>query len=116
MSIMFPIIHVNGTSAKTLFDGYRAARDAVQAAEESFRQIEFNARDYYCNPDFDAWTKARKEQQDRIAALHKVKEELEAIALYCMGYLKEGDKCPTEMGEGNPLTEGANGGNLEASK
>lgn len=87
-----PIVNMNGTSAKDLFDGYWAAMDAVRDASAALGTVEFNARDYYCSPDPEAWSKAKDERQAMFAALEKVRSELQEIALHCMGYLKEGDK------------------------
>jgi hypothetical protein len=83
-----PIIHMNGTSAKDLRDGYLLAMEAVEAARDALRKIEFNARDYY--PVDGLWDKARAEMVHRHEALRDMKDELEAIAVHCDGYVKEG--------------------------
>jgi hypothetical protein len=85
---IMPIIHVNGTSAKDLRDAYLLAMEAVEAAREALRKIEFNARDYY--PVDGLWKKARAEMVHRHEVLQDLKDELEAIAVYCDGYVKEG--------------------------
>ena len=70
-------------SAKDLFDGYRAAMDALQDAQEAIGKIEFNPRDYYVQGP-DAWTAARDEMQDRRQAIERVRKDLEAVAMHVM--------------------------------
>ena len=81
--ISLPTIHMNGTSAKDLFQGYRAAMDALQDAQEALGKIEFNARDYYPQGP-DAWTKARDEMQARRQTLERIRKEIETIAIHVM--------------------------------
>jgi len=75
MTITSPTIHLNGTSAKDLWQGYEAAYDAVRAAQEALGKIEFNARDYYVQ-DADAFTKARDHRNEQRQALANVEEYL----------------------------------------
>ena len=76
----FPTVHLNGTSAETLIEGYCNARTAVMAAQDALAQIEFNARDYYVKGP-DAYPAARKEHTARLAALAKIADELLQIAM-----------------------------------
>jgi hypothetical protein len=69
--LTLPTVHMNGTSHNDLWQGYEAAYEAVQAAQEAIGKIEFNARDYYVQSD-DAFPKARNQRQEMWAALKKV--------------------------------------------
>ena len=86
--ITLPIIHTNGTAASDLLQGYMDAMEAVDDAIVAMRKIEFNARDYYCSPDPQAWTKAVAEQRDRYQALETVRQELETIAGHVSDFVK----------------------------
>ena len=65
-----PMVHLNGTGFKDLWNGYEKADDALFGMIESFGQIEFNARDYYVKGP-ESWGKARDE---RCAINLKLKE------------------------------------------
>ena len=88
-TITKPIIHINGTSATMLTEGYLAAHRAVEGAFDTVSGIEFNARDYYVSPDPDAWKKARAEHSARLDKLREVSEELNAIAEHCSQFIKD---------------------------
>jgi len=75
MNITAPTIHLNGTSAKDLWEGYEAAYDAVRAAQDAFRQIEFNARDYYVQGN-EAYGKARDHRTEQFIKLIDVEDYL----------------------------------------
>jgi len=75
MTITPPTVHLNGTSAKDLWEGYEAAYEAVRAAQDALGKIEFNARDYYVQ-DADAFTKARDHRIEQRQALDNVEEYL----------------------------------------
>jgi outer membrane protein assembly factor BamD (BamD/ComL family) len=79
--MQLPIIHMNGTSAETLLDGYRNAMNKLQEAIDALGTVEFNARDYYVEKG--AWDRAVKERREQMAALRKVHEELTEIAVHC---------------------------------
>lgn len=79
---VLPIIHMNGTGAKTLLEDYRNAMDAVQNAAETIGTIEFNARDYY--PVDGLWEKALAERRAMRESLQGIHENLQAIAIHCM--------------------------------
>ena len=83
---ILPFIHMNGTAASDLLEGYRNAMEKVQDAREALSKIEFNMRDYY--PIEGSWEKARAEMQARYQALDKIHEELEAIAIHCCDHVK----------------------------
>jgi len=73
-----PTVHLNGTSREMLQEGYRVAYSAVTKAIATIQQIEFNPRDYYVQGP-EAWSQAVEEMTARIAALQKVRDELDEI-------------------------------------
>jgi hypothetical protein len=75
MTITAPTVHLNGTSAKDLWEGYEAAYDAVRAAQDALRKIEFNARDYYVQGD-EAYSKARDHRTEQFIKLVDIEEYL----------------------------------------
>ena len=75
MNITPPLIHSNGSSAKTLFAEYQEAYDAVRDAISKFAMIEFHSRDYYVQ-DAGAWTKALDHRTEQRQALGKVEDYL----------------------------------------
>jgi hypothetical protein len=75
MNIIAPTIHLNGTSGKSLWEGYEAAYDAIRVAREAIGKIEFNARDYYVQ-DARAWEKARDHRSQQLLAINMVEEYL----------------------------------------
>ena len=75
MTITPPTVHSNGTSHRELWEGYEAAYDAVRAAQDALRKIEFNARDYYVQGN-DAYSKARDHRIEQRQALAQVEEYL----------------------------------------
>jgi len=75
--LTFPTVHLNGTGRKMLAEGYYNAYVAVQNAIRAFNEIEFNARDYYVQPE-GAWAKARTERDCAAAHLRQVRDYLEA--------------------------------------
>lgn len=81
-----PTIHMNGTSARMLYEGYEEAHHALTKAEEALGKIEFNARDYY--PVDGSWEKAREEMRARFVALDAMKDELMAILSHVSDHIK----------------------------
>jgi len=80
--MIYPTVHLNGTSPEMLRDGYLSAREACQEAEKRLFALEFNARDYYPQ-GADKWAQARDEYAARLAKIHSVSEELYEIAARC---------------------------------
>jgi len=66
---------MNGTSYQDLWNGYEAAYDAVRAAQDALRQIEFNARDYYVQGN-EAYSKARDHRTEQFIKLIDVEDYL----------------------------------------
>ena len=79
-----PILHRNGTAATSLVDEYCEAAISVTDAIAAIESNGPNQRDYYIVPG--AWEKALEEHKARIAALVKVRGELQAIAEFCAGF------------------------------
>jgi hypothetical protein len=72
-----PVVHMNGTSAECLLEGYTKAMRAVGDALEALQQIEFNQRDYYCHPVAEAWTKARELRKAQAKQLSEIRQSME---------------------------------------
>lgn len=83
-----PIVHMNGTSARDLTEGYCDAASAVDAAMDALAKAGPNGRDYYCSPDGNALDNALAEHRARLVKLNDVKTELNALALHCSQYIK----------------------------
>jgi hypothetical protein len=75
MPITLPTIHMNGTSRKSLQEGYDKADDSLHTFIDDWQQTECNARDYYVQGP-DAYTKARDERMEINACIKKVKSYL----------------------------------------
>lgn len=78
---MFPTIHLNGTSASDLLDGIKDAVCAVNAAIDAIAKAAPNARDYYPQGP-QAFAAADLEHRTRLARLHDIHAELEAIGIH----------------------------------
>lgn len=74
-----PTIHINGTSAQNLLDGYCDAAAAVRAALEKVAENGPNARDYYVQLP-GAYSEAQREHEKRLADLRRIAVELSEIA------------------------------------
>jgi hypothetical protein len=81
MGMIFPTLHMNGTSKNQLLDDYCDIGHALNAAMEKMIQNGPNGRDYYPQGD-QAFSVARQEHMDRIAKIHAVKAEIDQIAEY----------------------------------
>ena len=79
--LTLPTVHMNGTSRKMLAEGYFEAWNRLNEAIDAFNKIEFNARDYYVQPE-GAWAKARTERDCAAAHLHQVHAYLEAHLIH----------------------------------
>ncbi len=78
MTMELPTIHLNGTSAESLLEGYCDATDALLTAIKAMEACAPNARDYYVN-DGD-FSKARREHSARIEQLVAVRREINDLA------------------------------------
>ena len=79
--MIYPTIHLNGTSKGELLDQLCTAGSAVGDAIRALHDAAPNARDYYPQGP-SAIGMAINEHSGRIAALVRVSEELDAIALH----------------------------------
>lgn len=75
--MMFPTVHMNGTSKKDLLEALDAAHAAVLEAQRLLAQTAPNGRDYYLQPDPRAFYKAQDEHCARMQKLVDVQRELE---------------------------------------
>jgi len=74
-----PTIHLNGTGAQALLDGYIDAGQAVRAAIDALQAAAPNGRDYYPQgAGVIGW--ATQEHNERCAKLRAVYAELQALA------------------------------------
>lgn len=76
-----PSLSINGTSAKSLLDGYLEARKALRVATNVLRDTWPHARDY---PQED-WPVAVAEHEDRLRRLASVYKELGDLMEHCAG-------------------------------
>ena len=79
--MIFPTIHLNGTSKESLLAEYRVAYDKLDEAIEALSKVTIHGRDYYPQEQ-GAYITAREEQVARILKLATVKGELTDILLY----------------------------------
>lgn len=77
-ALIFPTVHLNGTSAKQLTEGLGEAYEAVDKAMDKLRDAAPNARDYYVQGD-RAFQKAVEQHEARAKKLQAVADELMAI-------------------------------------
>ena len=78
-TLAIPSIHLNGTSRKSLLDGYRNALYALREAETALQETGPNGRDYYVQPA-GAFALAQEQHVARCRALRNVITELEQVA------------------------------------
>lgn len=85
--LTMPTIHSNGTSAKSLQEGYlfayRAVSEAIKRAQDGTHP---DGRDYYPQP-IGAIEKAREEHRDRLRRLQGVADEYLALAEHVSAFL-----------------------------
>ena len=74
-----PIVHINGTSADALVDGYMSAAEAVDAAIRAMYETSPHARDYYLIDGL--YTKAIEEHASRVDRLRAVSDELKSLVV-----------------------------------
>jgi hypothetical protein len=77
--MILPTIHMNGTSAAALLEGYCDAISAVHAALEALARAAPNGRDYYPQGP-NACAQADGEHDARKRALVGVLDELQTLA------------------------------------
>jgi len=73
--IVVPSIHMNGSDADTLFEGYAEATGAIRKALKAMEAASPNARDYYVQ-GADAYGQAVKQHVARADKLLEVQKEI----------------------------------------
>lgn len=76
--MIFPTIHLNGTSAESLIDDLMKAYSAIERATDALRRATPNGRDYYPQ-GAEAINVARDEHVSRLRRLRDVQDEIEQI-------------------------------------
>ena len=76
--MMYPTIHLNGTSKAALVEQYENTMDAVQKASDVLREAYPNGRDYYVQAPGNI-SRAMDEHRSRLDRLADVRRELEDI-------------------------------------
>lgn len=78
--MIFPTVHLNGTSQDELLDQLTTATQAIREAQKALANAAPNGRDYYVQSDPRAIYKAQDEHCARMQKLTDVLRELEEIA------------------------------------
>lgn len=78
--MMIPSIHLNGTSKSDLIEQQCDVRRAADALLDALRKAGPNGRDYYPQGT-DALRKAQAEYAERYAAVTKIRDDAEVLAL-----------------------------------
>lgn len=78
--LAFPVVNMNGSSAKSLIDALVTALDAVRKAEHLLRAVHPHGRDYQTAPK-ERYDKAMWQHEARANALARIVMELEQTAL-----------------------------------
>jgi predicted dienelactone hydrolase len=76
--LLAPLVHLNGSSATTLLEGYRAAADALESALDALYATAPNGRDYYAQAE-NPIKRAEKEHFDRIRRLQSILQEVQLL-------------------------------------
>jgi hypothetical protein len=79
--LAMPSVHLNGTGKQSLLLAYRAAITAVNLAIDTVQDTAPHGRDYYVQKD-NPIAAAIIEHAERLAKLHRVRQELEALAIH----------------------------------
>lgn len=79
--IVTPAVHLGGTSKEGLKDPLIIARNAVLAAQSLLRECAPHGRDYYTQPDPDAYTTAARQHNSRMRALDVIQRQLTYLIL-----------------------------------
>lgn len=79
--MIFPAIHLNGTSRGQLLEDWCKMAHTVDEAITTLCEYAPNARDYYVHGE-SVWNTARAEHAERLRKLREVRAELNQIAEY----------------------------------
>ena len=85
--MQLPTIHLNGTTARSLYESYAQAALEIQSALAALESVELNGRDYYPQGP-EAYSKAAKEHENRCRQLKLIADEMQVIADHCQDYIK----------------------------
>ena len=77
--VVFPIVHLNGTSRKELMGQLERALTTLRSAEQALAEAAPHARDYYLYADKNAIKYAQQNHQKRVDRLQSVRSELQDI-------------------------------------
>lgn len=76
-----PTIHMNGSGKQHLKEKYLAALEALNNAVHALNEVYPHGRDYYVQGELAIYTAVR-EHDDRIAAVKKVRDDMESIVTH----------------------------------
>ena len=79
--LIFPTIHLNGTSAESLQEDLRKAHRALYDAREAMRQCAPNGRDYYVQKE--AYRAIRTAEEQHMARCEKIKSVMKELKAIC---------------------------------
>lgn len=85
--MIYPMIHLNGTSAEELASKFDEARLALDAAYRAVLAAAPNARDYYPMGN-DTLRQANAEWTARLERIESVTQELSLLSEYCHDRIK----------------------------
>lgn len=80
--MIFPTVHLNGTSREALFDGFIEAHRAITEARKAIQAIYPNGRDYYTQGPY-ALRSAENEYDARLKVLGEMAYDLLLLAAHC---------------------------------
>lgn len=81
MKIATPTIHLNGSNAELLKSEYMAAYNTAQELLSALKAIDLNAREYYLQPEPDAFDYARQQSSAHYNAVMNIRKELATIIM-----------------------------------
>ena len=82
--IAAPFIHLNGSSAKRLAEGYQRVVDLLREAQQAISEVAPNQRDYY--PELVShFETARKQHVERVNAISGMLFDYEALRYHAEG-------------------------------
>ena len=82
MGMIKPLIHMNGTSRRSLLEGYVKAKRAGVAFREALAECSPNGRDYYPLHD-GALEEALEDQIERLQKVNSVIKQLDELIEHC---------------------------------
>lgn len=77
--MLLPTIHMNGTAASDLLEGYCECCHSLRKVLQDLRNHGPNGRDFYPQGTDALWT-AQREHAARIAKVNEVLQDIEALA------------------------------------